>query len=241
MAVSYPKARIELTRSEKVKIASLRAKLLDWFADYGRDLPWRSARTSIFEKICVEVLLQRTRAETVAGVYWRFFEMYPSWDALAAAPIPELEEALKPIGLWRRRAQSIHALATYAAAHCGQFPSERSKLMTVPAVGQYVANAILLFEHDIPSPLVDANMARVLERYLKPRKLADIRHDPWLQEAAQFLVDCDEPVNVNWASLDFAAAVCRARKPICEACPFRARCNYARNLQVVAKGALSEV
>lgn len=116
-----------------------------------------------------------------------------------------LEEVLRPIGLWRRRAVSIKSLATYAAEHDGIFPSDERELSRVPAVEQYVSNAIMLFQHGKARPLVDVNMARVLERYLRPRRLADIRHDPWLQEASHWLVDCDDPVRVNWAALDFAA------------------------------------
>ncbi len=216
----------ELTRSERARISRLRAKLLDWFSENGRDFPWRSPRTSTYEKICVEVLLQRTRAETVAGFYQSFFDRYPGWDALAAAPIDDLERTLRPIGLWRRRALSINALASYAASHEGLFPSDRVELAKVPAVGQYVANAILLFQHGRSSPLVDVNMARFLERYLRPRRLTDIRHDPWLQEAAHWLVKCAHPIQVNWATLDFAALICKARNPHCQKCRFRSRCNF---------------
>ena len=215
-----------------MRITRLRSKLLDWFTEYGRDFPWRSHRASTYEKICVEVLLQRTRAETVAGVYRVFFDRYRDWEELAKAPIEELENTLKPIGLWKRRAISFNALANYAARCNGFFPSERAELARVPAVGQYVAIAILLFQHGEPSPLVDVNMARVLERYLRPRKLADIRHDPWLQEAAHWLVKSSEPVRVNWAMLDFAALTCRARNPSCNSCAFQSRCNFAFKLKV---------
>lgn len=159
-------------------------------------------------------------------MYRNFFAQYPSWNAIALAPVEELEIVLKPIGLWKRRARSIRALASYAAEHDGQFPSEPSELAHVPAVGQYVANAILLFQHGQPRPLVDVNMARVIERYLRPRKLADIRHDPWLQEAAHWLVRCDDPVQVNWAMLDFAAMVCRGRNPHCQICHLNLECDH---------------
>lgn len=96
----------------------------------------------------------------------------------------------------------------------------------MPAVGQYVANSILLFQHGKVRPLVDVNMARLLERYLRPRRLADIRHDPWLQSACNWLVDCDEPVRVNWATLDYAAKVCKSRQPSCNACELKRRCNW---------------
>ena len=69
----------------------------------------------------MEVLQQRTRAETIAKVYPVFFGRFSSWGDIAAAPVEELEEHFKPIGLWNKRARSMRALAEYAAARHGQF------------------------------------------------------------------------------------------------------------------------
>ncbi|WP_108503531.1 hypothetical protein [Paracoccus indicus] len=214
-----------LTRGQKVRITRLRYRLLDWYAVHGRDLPWRHDPANTFERICVEVLLQRTRAETVAKVYPTFFGRLRSWADIAAAPVEELEEHFKPIGLWQRRARSMKALSTFAAERGGQFPDTVDGLAHVPAVGQYVANAILVFQHGENRPLLDVNMARVIERYVRPRRLADIRFDPWLQEAAHWLVRGDKPVDINWAVLDFASAICTARNPRCSACPVARRCS----------------
>jgi A/G-specific adenine glycosylase len=174
------------------------------------------------------VLLQRTRAETVAAIYPTFFGRFTSWQVIADADIGELEKAFKPIGLWQRRARSIKALATYAAACNGVFPSTQDELAHVPAVGQYVANAILLFQHGQPSPLIDVNMARLIERYLRPRRLADIRYDPWLQAASRWLVRGADPIRVNWATLDLAHAYCQPRKPKCADCILRKWCNTGK-------------
>ena len=219
--------RDELTRSDKLRLTKLRHSLLAWYEAEARALPWRSAGTSVFERICVEVLLQRTRAETVAAIYAEFFARFPSWKSLAGSSIAELEEAFKPIGLWRRRARSMKSLAEYAAARAGCFPDDPAELAKVPGVGQYVSNAILLFQHDQPRPLVDVNMARVIERFVRPRVLADIRYDPWLQAASRWLVK-DRPIETNWATLDFAAKVCTARKPRCHCCPVSSRCDWLR-------------
>lgn len=161
-----------LTRGEKNKLTRLRGFLLSWYAEHGRDLPWRRDDASTFEKICVEVLLQRTQATAVARVYPNFFARFRNWDDLAEASIEELEDQFKPIGLWQRRAKSMKGLATYAAEVNGLFHSNRNDLEKIPGVGQYVANAILLFQHQKPMPLLDVNMARVIETKVRPRRLA---------------------------------------------------------------------
>ena len=217
-----------LSKSEKAKITRLRRKLLGWYDENGRDFPWRREEAGTFEKICVEVLLQRTKAETVAAAYPKFFKKYNSWSQIANASIAELEETLKPLGLWKRRAQSIKMLATYAHEHRGVFPATKEELLKVTAVGQYVCNAILLFQHGKARPLIDVNMARVIERYLRPRKLADIRYDPWLQAATLWLVSDKKAINVNWAVLDFANSICRSKKPRCCICILNKSCSYRK-------------
>ena len=141
-------------------------------------------------------------------------------------PVEELEQFLKPLGLWKRRAASLHALASYAAEHDGMFPNRYENLLDVPAVGQYVAHAILMFQHGKRFPLIDVNMARVVERFVRPRRLADIRYDPWLQQACKWLVRRGEPKLVNWSVLDHAALTCRARNPDCQSCPVSSRCAF---------------
>lgn len=216
-----------LSAREKRKITSLRQALLPWYSTFGRKLPWRDPAATNFEKICVEVLLQRTRAETVAAVYPRFFRRFRDWPDIAEATEAELQAHLKPLGLWRRRASSIKGLATYAAQHGGNFPKDPRILSDVPGVGQYVLNAILLFQNEEKRPLIDVNMARILERFIHPRKLSDIRYDPWLQAASRWLVK-DHPIETNWATLDFAAAICVARVPRCESCPINRHCNWRK-------------
>lgn len=214
-----------LTPIEKAKITRLRKKLIGWYAKNGRDFPWRRNVASTFERICVEVLLQRTKAETVAAAYPDFFSRYDSWKSLSDAPITDLEDRLKPLGLWKRRARSIKKLANYAYDHGGIFPATEKELLEVPAVGQYVCNAVLLFQHGKSRPLIDVNMARVIERYIRPRRLADIRYDPWLQAACHWYVR-ETPIEANWAMLDFASIVCKSRSPQCEQCLLKQRCMF---------------
>jgi A/G-specific adenine glycosylase len=84
---------------------------------------------------------------------------------------------------------------------------------------------VLLFQHREAQPLLDSNMARVLERFFGPRTLADIRYDPYLQALAKAVVSCDRPIAMNWAILDFASLVCQNR-PLCNACPVNRTCRF---------------
>lgn len=198
-------------------------QVVAWFADNGREFFWRREQADVYTKIVAEVLLQRTTAVAASNFMVEFIDKYPSWDRLARAEVAELESALQPLGLQRRRARALSALSGVVVSE-GGFPRSRSDLESWPAVGQYVASAILLFEHGIAEPLLDTNMARVLERFEHPRSRADIRSDPFLQKASRILV-ADEPVSANWAVLDLGALVCRPRRPVCTSCPLRRSCH----------------
>jgi len=181
-----------------------------------------------------EVLLQRTQANTVAVFFRVFIHHYPSWKQLARATEEELQELFKPVGLWRQKARALKKLATDLESKGGRFPKQREAIEALPGVGQYIANAVLLFCHGESEPLLDASMARVLERYFGPRKLADIRHDPYLQSLARKVVAGDNAVLLNWALLDLAALVCKPRTPLCEACPVARACKYNNSRETPA-------
>lgn len=206
------------------ELQRFRRSLLRWYVEYGRKFPWRKASASNYERTIAGVLLQRTRAETVASFFPEFVREFPSWRKLGSASVARLQRYLRPIGLWRRRATSIRALAREMSKRNGRFPKEREDVEALPGIGQYITNAVLLFCHGTPQPLLDVNMARVLERVFGPRKLADIRYDPYLQELAGEVVKCETPVELNWAILDLAATICLPRKPRCNDCPLVSTC-----------------
>src|SRR5688500_1453567 len=92
-------------------VAWFQRRLLRWFKRHGRRFPWREESATVYVKILSEVLLQRTRAEVVAGFLPEFVRQFPSWDVLATATEEDLRRYLQPIGLWRRRAASLERLA----------------------------------------------------------------------------------------------------------------------------------
>jgi A/G-specific adenine glycosylase len=205
-----------------------RKRLLVWYTENGRNFPWRQGSTSKYKLVVSEILLQRTRAETVASFFNTFFSQYPSWKKLAEADEAEIGQVIRPMGLWKRRALTLMQLATVMAKRNGRFPRTRAEIEeTLPGVGQYIANAIFLLCHGEPQPLLDANMARVLERVFGPRKLSDIRYDPYLQALAFEIVQCKEAKKLNWAILDLAASNCLPRKLRCTTCPLKPVCSEA--------------
>jgi len=90
-------------------------------------------------------------------------------------------------------------------------------------------NSVLTQCHGAKEPFIDVNMVRVLERFFGPREKSDIRYDPYIQELSKKVVyrrKHTETLHLNWAVLDFAAIICKAKKPLCKECPLRRKCLY---------------
>ena len=207
-------------------IDEFQSKLLTWYKKNGRKFPWRKSKLTHYQIIIAETLLQRTKAETVSNFFTKFITDFPSWDSLVIADNQAIESYLRPIGLYRQRAQRLHSLATEMVKRKGKIPSERKELESIPFLGQYIANAIELIIFKRASPLLDVNMSRLLERYFGERRMADIRYDPYLQELSFMVVNHPKAKEINWAILDYAALICKARKPLCSECILSNKCKF---------------
>ena len=142
------------------RIRAFRDAVISWYPAGGRRFPWRGKSASRYRLVVTELLLQRTRAETIADFYLAFETEFPSWKQLAQADERRLRKFLKPIGLWRRRAATLRGLARAMSDRNGRFPRTRDMIELLPGVGQYIANAILLLVHGQEEPLLDVNMAK---------------------------------------------------------------------------------
>lgn len=215
---------------QKCIIRTFTKRLLNWYASHGRMFPWREPSRSNYEKVIAELLLQRTCARTVAHFYLAFLNQFNDWPVIATSNEEYIGQCLRPLGLWKRRAVSLKCLAIEMTVRNGVFPSTREEVEKLPGVGQYIASAILLLCHGKPNPLLDGNMARVLERFFGPRKFADIRYDPSLQSLARVVTKHKRSLEINWAILDLASLVCKKRTPTCRVCPMSDMCRYFLSL-----------
>ncbi len=202
-------------------------ELMGWYEAHGRSFPWREPDRTPYEVVIAEILLQRTRAESVVRHYEDFLRKYSTWSVIANTRVDELQEDLRPLGLWRQKSLALKSLASTIMANGGRLPINRVDLENLPAIGQYIANAILVSFNQEPVPLMDVNMARVLERVFGPRNFADIRDDSYLQTLSRRLLQqAESPLHLNWAILDLGGLVCTARNPNCEKCPLNTHCQY---------------
>jgi A/G-specific adenine glycosylase len=209
------------------KLKFFQKNILSWYSENGRDFVWRKKSITNYEIIIAEIFLQRTKAESVNKFIPWFLKKYPSWKQLGKATELELQSILKPLGLYNQRGTRLFKLAQELKKRHGILPRRREIIEEMPMMGQYITNAFELYILKKPAPLLDVNMARVLERFFEPRKLADIRYDPFLQSLAKIIVKHKYSKELNWGILDLASIVCKIN-PQCTNCPMMSECNYLK-------------
>ena len=182
----------------------------------------------------VEILLQQTRAERIASFVPKFLTDYPSLYVIAKTPESTLATRLSSLGLQNRRAKQLIALAGALLDRDAQVPNLKSDLQSLPGIGPYIASAYLSTVLEKAEPMVDVNMARLIERLYGTRKLADIRYDPHINGIANRLIKLvSKPVELNWAMLDLGALHCTAHSPSCADCTLLTVCPTGRaNVEV---------
>jgi A/G-specific adenine glycosylase len=77
------------------KIRGFARAMLSWYGIHGRALPWRRDGESLYRLVVTEILVQRTKAETISGFYNQFFNQYPDWGSLASADVMECPSSNK--------------------------------------------------------------------------------------------------------------------------------------------------
>jgi A/G-specific adenine glycosylase len=204
-------------------IADLRAvrdRLLAWYGREHREFPWRGTRDP-YAVLVSEVMLQQTQASRVVERFERFMRRFPTAEALAAAPPAEVLAEWSGLG-YNRRAVALRRAAR--AISLDRWPRRVADLERLPGVGPYTARAIASLAFGQPVGVVDTNVRRWLVRRfgaddapLSLQALADR-----LATAGQ--ADADACAAWTHATMEFGAAVCRARAPRCDACPIAAGC-----------------
>src|SRR4051812_34670543 len=153
---------------------ALRLKLARWFRQHGRDLPWRRTHNP-YAIMVSEFMLQQTQVVTVRDYYARWLARFPDFTALAGASEADVLHVWQGLGYYAR-ARNLHRAAKQVAAqHAGQLPDDLAAIAALPGVGRYTAGAIASFAFDRSTPIIDANIARVIARLINLQEPIDTK------------------------------------------------------------------
>ena len=234
------KVRPYRLRLDAEKVRAFQVRLLRWFRQHGRDLPWRRTRDP-YKILVSEVMLQQTQVERVREYYGRFLREYPTIQDLASANPARVRDSWDGLGYYAR-ARNLHAAArTVVRRHGGRFPRHLEDVLALPGVGRYTAGAVLSFAFGEPAPILDTNVRRVLGRiFVRRRSAGAAATERRLWALAEATIPAGDAWGFNQALMDFGATVCTARNPRCSACPMRRHCAYYAGADSTGRSTIEE-
>ena len=204
--------------------ARLRSKLVAWFRKAARDLPWRRTRDP-YAILVSEIMLQQTQVATVIPFYERWLARFPDFASLAGSEESDVLSVWQGLGYYSRARNLHRAAKTVVEKHGGEMPRDPALIRALPGIGRYTAGAVASFAFDLPEPLVDANVARVLARLLDLHTPIDsTAGQSALWETAIALVPQKGARIFNSAIMELGALVCTPRAPRCRECPIAKHC-----------------
>ena len=209
-------------------------QLVEWFDRNARDLPWRRTRDPYAVWVS-EIMLQQTQVQTVIPYWTRWMERLPGVHALAAAPPEVVLRLWEGLGYYSRARNLQQAARRIVGDLGGVFPGDVAGLRALPGIGPYTAGAIASIAFDLPEPLLDGNVMRVLTRW--GALGGDPRSSPLNRELwslAGRLVRTAHSTDglgkarcsrLNQALMELGATVCTpGPAPDCAACPLANTC-----------------
>ncbi|MEC7264824.1 MAG: A/G-specific adenine glycosylase [Bacteroidota bacterium] len=199
-------------------------KILDWYHAHKRELPWRETRDP-YKIWLSEIMLQQTRVAQGMPYYHSFLEAFPTVHDLARAPEEMVLKLWQGLGYYSR-ARNLHATAKMVVEEFGgEFPRTYEEIKSLKGVGDYTASAIASFCFDVPEPVVDGNVYRVLSRYfgidLPINSPSGVKY---FKELAREVMDAKQIRDYNQGIMEFGAIQCAPKKPYCLLCPLNEGC-----------------
>jgi A/G-specific adenine glycosylase len=181
-------------------------------------------------------MLQQTTVATVIPYYGRWLRRFPTMKKLSAASESDVLKAWQGLGYYQR-ARNVHKAARFFCEFSkGHIPDDPDVLARVPGFGPYTTAAVSSIAFGRPMTLIDANVRRVMARYLAlsgpPAKI-----DPKIERCLQRALPKKLPGDFNQSLMELGALVCRKQDPLCPACPLKGGCRaWRRGLQDVIPG-----
>jgi len=208
--------------SGQMSFAQAQNRLLEWYRQNRRELPWRRDRDP-YRIWISETMLQQTTTAAVIPYFERFIKRFPSLQALADADTGSVIEAWAGLGYYSR-ARNLHK-AAQALHKLKGFPQTHGELAELPGFGPYTSRSVASLAFGEEVGVVDGNTIRVLSRaeghdwawwQNKVRAKIQERADAWVEGL---------PSNeMNQAMMELGRTICTPKSPSCLLRPLTSSC-----------------
>ena len=203
-------------------------RLLAWYDEVKRDLPWRHSKDPYIIWIS-EIILQQTRVEQGLPYFDKFQERFPDVSSLASSEEDAVLKLWEGLGYYSRARNMRSAAKQVIVDFDGVFPSTYDDIIKLKGVGPYTAAAISSIAFDEKKPCIDGNVLRVMSRFLATeRSIDEPKTKQWFEEILSEAISKDRPGDFNQAMMELGATICLPKQADCGSCPLADSCEARR-------------
>ena len=209
-----------------MKEPMLAKKILKWYDINKRSLPWRkdvSLQKRQYYTLVSEFMLQQTQVTTVIPYFNKFVKNIPDFKSLAKVHNKKLIKFWEGLGYYSRVRNLKKTAQLVIKNFEGKLPNNLEDLMSLPGIGNYTASAILAIAFNKPYIPLDANIERVLKRYLYLKKVKEIQKESLIDKKSIFGIS-SRPSDYAQSLMELGALICKPTNPLCNKCPISQQC-----------------
>ncbi len=209
-----------------MKKDSLSKKILYWYDNNKRNLPWRShfsKKQKQYFILVSEFMLQQTQVKTVIPYFKNFIRLIPNLEKLAKVNNQKLMKCWQGLGYYSRARNLKKTSQIIIKNYGGEIPNNFDDLKALPGIGNYTASAILAIAFNEPYIPLDGNIERVLKRYLYLKQESEIKKENLLRKKSIFGMS-NRSSDYAQALMEIGALICKPLNPLCNKCPIKKKC-----------------
>ena len=201
-------------------------KILAWYDNHQRDLPWRRYRgfqDRIYKVLVSEFMLQQTQVKTVIPFFNKFLKAFPNLKKLSKAKLEKVYKLWQGLGYYSRAKNLLNTAKLVQSKYKGKLPADFETLKSFPGIGDYTASAIMAIAFNKDFIGIDGNVERLVARLFGYKnnkknfknsiflKLKEIKSENNFSQFAQAL-------------MEMGALICSPQNPSCNVCPINKNC-----------------
>jgi len=207
---------------------NLSKKILAWYDNNRRDLPWRVSKKStkkLYYRLLSEFMLQQTQVKIVLPYFKKFLLHFPTLESLSRSNEKKVLKLWEGLGYYRRARNLLATAKILVKNYNSKLPNKMNDIKKLPGIGNYTANALLAFVYDRPTIAIDGNVKRVFSRILN-RSVDSIDLIKIIESNKKSLFQTNRHSDFVEALMEFGALICKPKEPECSKCNSKNTCRY---------------
>ena len=215
-----------------MKKENISKKILNWYDNNKRKLPWRnhlSKKQLQYFTLVSEFMLQQTQVKTVIPYFENFIKKISNLEKLANVSDSKLMKCWEGLGYYSRAKNLKKTAIKIVSEFGGSLPSTIDELKSLPGVGDYTSRAIMAIAFNKQIIPLDGNVERLIKRIFYLRKNRELSKKNII-EKKNFFGKSSRSSDYAQAIMEIGALICKPLNPLCFECPISKNCkSYKKN------------